>query len=99
MLINLYRYYISSFKDLDELFEEGKHPIFRFLRNHFALYYTPTLRQFHQLVAKISTKTGDNENYQFFKICQESFKEEIVDFINDVPFELVRLLSQLKDLV
>lgn len=99
MLINLYRYYISSFKDPDQLFEEGKHPLFRFLRNHFALYYTPILRKFHQMIVKISMRSGNNEGYEFFKACKTFFKEDIIDFINELPIQLMKLLSQLKDLV
>ena len=44
-------------------------------------------------------RSGSNEGYEFFKACKTFFKEDILDFINELPSELMRLLSQLKDLV
>jgi hypothetical protein len=51
------------------------------------------------MIAKISIRSGSNEGYEFFKTCKAFFKEDILDFINELPSELMRLLSQLKDLV
>lgn len=67
MLANLYRYYISSFRDIEDLFEEGKHPLFRLIRNHLALYFTPTLRKFHQTVVKVAPRCGTEPGFSFYK--------------------------------
>jgi hypothetical protein len=43
MTYNLHRYYIESFDDMGDLFEEGKHPLFRFIRNEL-LHFVPFFR-------------------------------------------------------
>ena len=65
--MNLYRYYVGSFRDVEDLFEEGKHPIFRLITNHLALYFTPTLRKFHQIVVKIAPRCGNESGFVFYK--------------------------------
>ena len=67
MLVNLYRYYVSCFRDVEDVFEEGKHPLLRLVRNHLALFFTPTLRKFHQVVVKIATRYGGQSGYSFYK--------------------------------
>jgi len=37
------------------------------------------------MIVKISMRSGNNEAYEFFKACKTFFKEDIIDFINELP--------------
>ncbi len=99
MILNLYRYYVKSFKEIGELFEESKHPLFRFLKNHFALLFTPVFRKFHQIIIKIALKCGSQGGLTFYQKGESLIQSELNNFINALPFELLKLLNQLKDLI
>lgn len=95
VLYNLQHYYVESFEDENELFEESKHPLFRLIRNHLLLLFTPYLQQFHAVVARFALK-GDVDNaWAFYKSAESALREELLSFISSTPGELVRLLRSL----
>jgi hypothetical protein len=67
MLHNLHRYYVESFEDENDLFEESKHPLFRFIRNHLLQFYAPFLLAFHAAVARLGLKGDQDSAWAFYK--------------------------------
>lgn len=95
MLVNLYRYYVSSFREIEDLFKEGKHPLFRLLRNHMALLFGPTLRRFHEGVGRVAAKCG-GEGGVFYVEGEAVLETELRTFVRELPADLLKLLGELR---
>lgn len=66
-MFNLHRYYVESFEDENDLFEESKHPLFRFIRNELVQFYGPFMLSFHAAVGRLGLKGDQDSAYVFYK--------------------------------
>lgn len=99
MLHNLHRYYVESFEDENDLFEESKHPLFRFIRNHLLQFYAPFLLSFHAAVARLGLKAAQDNAWNFYKSNEVALREELLRLVSAMPGELVAFLHGLSQLI
>ena len=67
MMYNICKYYIDSIGSKNELFEETKNPLYKFISTYFICFCMPIFRNFSQIVVKCC-KVDYDSMFHFYQL-------------------------------